>query len=173
MRAAALDLSWLTADLALGGALLPGAAARLAADHGVGWVVDMRAEACDDAAELAAAGLRFLQLPTADLQAPSQAQLDEGVAFAAAAFDAGGRLLIHCQHGIGRSATLALCVLVARGWPPLAALSAAKALRERVSPSPTQYESWATWIGRRAPQASVPDFDAFKAVAYRHLAIEG
>ena len=47
----------------------------------------------------------------------------------------------------------------------------AKDLRERVSPSPAQYEAWIAWMRRRTPQARVPDFDAFKAIAYRHLAV--
>jgi hypothetical protein len=164
------DFNWITADLAVGGALSPGAAAVLAHRHGVGHVIDMREEACDDAAELAAAGVAFLRLPTLDNHAPRKEQLDEGVRFAAGAQAAGSRLLIHCQHGVGRSATLALCVLVDRGADPLQALVTAKDLRAPVSPSPVQYEAWAAWIRRRAPHAPVPDFDAFKAVAYRHLA---
>lgn len=165
------DFSWIAPDLAVGGALPPGGAAALAREHGVGHVVDLRAEACDDEAEFAAAGVAFMRLPVADHHAPSQEQLDAGAAFADAARAAGSRLLVHCQLGIGRSATLALCVLVDRGWDPLAALSAAKDLRERVSPSPAQYEAWAAWIRRRAPAAQVPHFDAFKAIAYRHLAL--
>jgi hypothetical protein len=167
-----VDFNWIAADLAVGGALAPGAAAALARRHGVGHIIDMREEACDDAAELAAAGVAFLRLPTIDNHAPSQAQLDDGVSFAACAQAAASRLLIHCQHGVGRSATLALCVLVHRGADPLQALSTAKALRAPVSPSPVQYEAWAAWIRRRAPDVPIPDFEAFKAVAYRHLAAE-
>jgi protein-tyrosine phosphatase len=77
--------------------------------------------------------------------------------------------LIHCEHGIGRSATVALCVMVDRGWKPLEALARAKTARALVSPSPAQYEAWSTWMRRRRPEAEVPHFDAFKAIAYRHL----
>ncbi|MDB5446450.1 MAG: dual specificity protein phosphatase [Phenylobacterium sp.] len=164
------DLTWITGDLAVGGYLPPGAAALLAAGHGVGYVVDMRAEACDDATELAASGLKFVRLPTPDHHAPTQDQLDEGVAFAEAARAAGAKILIHCQHGIGRSVTLALCVLVDRGLQPLAALARAKDVRELVSPSPAQYEAWAAWMRRRAPWTAIPQFEAFTAIAYRHLA---
>ena len=45
--------------------------------------------------------------------------LDEGVAFARETAAAGSKLLVHCHHGIGRSALVALCVLVDRGHPPL------------------------------------------------------
>jgi protein-tyrosine phosphatase len=76
-------------------------------------------------------------------------------------------VLIHCQHGIGRSALLALCVLVDCGHEPLAALELAKSRRAKVSPSPAQYEAWATWL--RGREIAPPSFDAFAAIAYRHL----
>jgi hypothetical protein len=167
------NLSWLAPDLAVGGRFPPGRAALLAARHGVGAVVDLRAEACDDPRELSACGLDFLHLPTPDHHAVDQAALDRGVAFAAAARRAGRRLLVHCEHGIGRSATLALCVLVDRGLAPVAALSLAKDARACVSPSPAQYQAWARWLARRAPPVAAPDFAVFRAIAYRHLRPEG
>jgi protein-tyrosine phosphatase len=165
------NFDWVTSDLAVGGSLPLGACAALAADHGVGAVIDVRSEACDDAREMAAAGLRFLHLPTDDQQAVSQAMLDRGVGFARDADRAGRRLLIHCEHGVGRSATVALCVMVDRGFAPLEALSRAKAARVHVSPSPPQYEAWVAWLRRRAPDHEAPDFDAFRAIAYSHLDI--
>lgn len=161
------NLSWVTPDLAVGGSFPPGRAAELAQAHGMGAVVDVRTEACDDAAELAACGLQFLHLPTIDHHALTQPALDAGVAFAAQARAAELRLLIHCEHGIGRSATLALCVLVDRGFGPLEALARAKDARALVSPSPAQYHAWATWLERR--KTTPPHFDAFKAIAYRRL----
>ena len=62
-----MNFSWVMPDLAVGGAFPRGAAAALARDHGVGAVVDVRVEECDDAEELAACGLKFLHLPTEDL----------------------------------------------------------------------------------------------------------
>ena len=60
------------------------------------------------------------------------------VATMAPRLDAGSRVYIHCEHGVGRSALLALCVLVSRGDPPLGALERAKSARWQVSPSPEQ-----------------------------------
>jgi protein-tyrosine phosphatase len=159
------NLSWITSELAVGGAVATQALAAL----GIGAVIDVRAEACDDAAELKAAGLRFLHLPTEDHAAVDQSKLDRGVAFARGAQRTGRKLLIHCQHGIGRSALVALCVMVDRGWRPLEALARAKNARALVSPSPAQYEAWSAWLRRRRPEAEVPPFEAFKAIAYRHL----
>jgi protein-tyrosine phosphatase len=163
------NFSWLTSDLAVGGCLPVGAAAALAAEHGVGAVIDVRSEACDDVEEMAAAGVKFLHLPTEDQEAVSQAMLDRGVGFARDADRGGRKLLIHCEHGVGRSATVALCVMVDRGFQPLDALARAKAARAHVSPSPAQYEAWTAWLRRRAPESEIPHFEAFKAIAYSHL----
>jgi protein-tyrosine phosphatase len=164
------DLSWVEDDVAVGGRFPAGGARVLAERHGVGAVVDLRQEACDDEAELANCGIAFLHLPTLDMLGVTQPMLDRGVAFAARARTDGRRLLIHCQHGIGRSATLALCVMVDRGWSPLAALSQAKDVRALVSPSQSQYQAWAAWLARRTPPVAAPDYDAFGRIAYRHLA---
>ncbi|WP_237479633.1 protein-tyrosine phosphatase family protein [Lichenibacterium dinghuense] len=169
-----MNLTWITPHLAIGGRLSDAEAARLAADEGVGAVVDLRSEAVDERAILHAQGIAFLHLPTDDHAAVTAAMLDEGVAFAEAQRAAGRRLLIHCEHGIGRSATLALAALVAGGMAPLDALNLAKDRRDRVSPSPAQYGCWRDWLLARRARTSeaweVPDFDLFASIAYRHLA---
>ncbi|MDQ4135441.1 MAG: dual specificity protein phosphatase family protein [Pseudomonadota bacterium] len=143
----------------------------------IGAVVDLRIEACDDEAVLVRHGLSFLHLPTEDHCAVSQPMLRDGVAFVNGHLDQERRVLIHCEHGIGRSATLALCVLVSRGMAPLDALELAKSRRSLVSPSPAQYEAWAAWL--RSWKASrdlawdIPPFAAFAAIAYRHLQADG
>lgn len=161
------SFDWITPQLAIGGRLAgePGA---LVARHRIGAVVDLRAEACDEPGAFLARGVEFLHLPTDDLCAVSEAMLDQGVAFAGRVLAEGRRLLVHCQNGVGRSALLALCILVDGGWPPLGALLRAKDARWQVSPSPAQYEAWAGWLARRG--LSTPGFDAFRAIAYRHLA---
>ncbi|HEY8592560.1 MAG TPA: dual specificity protein phosphatase family protein [Sphingomicrobium sp.] len=162
------DVSWLTDDVALGGCFPMERADHLAREHGIGAVVDLRKEDRDDEERLDAAGIRFLHLPTPDLEPVTVEMLDEGVRFTRAHTDAGIKVLIHCQHGIGRSALLALCVLVDRGWEPLDALNHAKDRRWRVSPSRSQYEGWARWLASRGKQA--PDYHTFGCIAYRHLA---
>jgi protein-tyrosine phosphatase len=167
------NLSWVTLHLGVGGSFPSERARDLAACFGIRAVVDLRLEACDDEAGLSGCGLRFLHLPTEDHYGVSQAMLDDGVAFVNRHLDRGGRVLVHCEHGIGRSATLALCVLVSRGRAPLEALELAKSQRPLVSPSPAQYEAWTEWLRRwrvrnRVPW-NIPDFDCFKAIAYRHL----
>lgn len=162
------NFHWLTEHVAVGGCFPNARAAELAERHGIRAVVDLRAEQCDDERALHAAGIDFLHLPTPDLEPASHEHLEIGVAFVRDHVQRGDRILIHCQHGIGRSALLALCVLVDQGWQPLDALTHAKDRRERVSPSLSQYEGWAAWL--RARGAPVPDYHTFGCIAYRHLA---
>lgn len=162
------DLSWLTDHLAVGGCFPIGRAVHLAQAHGIAAVVDLREEDCDDQQQLAAAGLEFLHLPTPDLQPSTVDMLDRGVAFAGRHVARGEKVLIHCQHGIGRSPLLALCVMVDQGWEPLAALAHAKDQRALVSPSESQYRGWVEWLESRGKPA--PDFHTYGCIAYRHLA---
>ena len=167
------NLSWVTLHLGVGGSFPVERARDLVAQFDIRAVVDLRVEACDDVVALSRCGLEFLHLPTQDHFGVSQAMLDDGVTFVNRHLDRRERVLVHCEHGIGRSATLALCVLVSRGSAPLEALELAKSQRPLVSPSPAQYEAWSQWLLRwrmrnRAPW-SIPDFDRFRAIAYRHL----
>jgi protein-tyrosine phosphatase len=162
-----LDLSWITDELAIGGCFSAQCVEELVREHRVGAVVDLREEACDDEELLRRHGVHFLHLPTPDLHGSPLEMLDAGVEFAEAHIAAGRRVLVHCHFGIGRSTTLVLCVLVARGHGPIEALSLAKDRRAKVSPSQAQYEAWARWLTARRHAA--PPFDAFAAIAYRHL----
>ncbi len=162
------DISWLAELLAVSGCFPIESVADLARTHGIGAVVDLREEDCDDRQVLADAGLDFLHLPTPDLDPASPEMLDRGVEFARRHIERGSGVLIHCQHGIGRSPLLALCAMVELGWEPLEALEQAKQRRLCVSPSEAQYRGWAAWLERHGHP--VPDYHSFGCIAYRHLA---
>ena len=162
------DFHWLTGQVAVGGCFPIEQAPQLAREHGISAIADLRAEDCDDEQRLRAAGIDLLHLPTPDLEPPSPAMLDTGVAFVTERIQRGERVLIHCQHGIGRSALLALCVLVDQGFEPLDALRHTKDRREVVSLSRSQYDGWAAWLASRGKPA--PDYHTFGCIAYRHLA---
>lgn len=153
--------------LAVGGCFPAESASVLGVNFAIKAVVDMREEDCDDAHALARANVRFLHLPTPDLHPVSLEMLNRGVQFTGEHLDRNERVLIHCQHGIGRSAMLALCVMVDRGMEPLEALAQAKQRRMHVSPSPSQFEGWAAWM--RAHGHRPPPFEEFAAIAYSHL----
>jgi hypothetical protein len=109
------DLDFITDNLAVGGALRTDEQIQALPALGIGAVVDMRAESTDNVAELERQGIHFLRLPTIDWHPPTQDDLDAGVAWAMDEMAQGRKVLIHCQHGIGRSVILAAAVLVKQG----------------------------------------------------------
>jgi protein-tyrosine phosphatase len=167
-----LDLDWVTPALAVGGRYPLEAAGYLARELRVGAVVDLRVEDCDDERVLRAHGIELLHLPTEDGHAVPPRMLDDGVRWVGARLDRGARVLVHCQHGVGRSALLALCVLVERGERPMRALVIAKGARGQISPSPEQLEAYRAWLARRAwprGEVEIPAFQALALVVYPHL----
>ncbi|MGZ6133165.1 MAG: protein-tyrosine phosphatase family protein [Myxococcaceae bacterium] len=168
-----LNFDWIDERLAVGGRFPMEAAEQLARWEGIGAIVDLRVESRDDEAMLRAHGLEFLHLPTEDCCAIGPQMIDDGVAWVRVRLDGGARVLIHCEHGIGRSALLALCTLVAGGAAPLDAMRRLKAARPVVSPAPEQLEAFRTWVGRHrrrtGARIDVPTIDALARVAYAHL----
>ena len=94
LRPRSLNLSWVTDSLAVGGAFRPRDVRRLRA-QGVTAVVDLRGEACDDAALLARHGIQFLHLPTPDTYPLAQEDLDRGVEWVLAQQAAGNKVFVH------------------------------------------------------------------------------
>ncbi len=167
-----LNFDWVTEQLAVGGDFPREGAEVLARAHGISRVVDLRGDDCDDELLLARNGIRLLHLPTEDCCALEPEAIGRGVAWVRAALRARHRVLIHCQHGIGRSALLAMCVLVDSGLSPLATMTLAKDARAVVSPSPDQLRALMAFAEERTARSSwtVPSFDELAAIAYRHLA---
>lgn len=132
-----LNMSWITPLLAVGGRVLPGDIPRLA-KVGVGAVVDTRSEHKDDAAALAARDIAFLYLPTQDTTPLSHEQLVRGVAWVNEQLAAGRRVLIHCEHGVGRSVLLTAAALVARGMSAHEAMRLIQRRRWQAAPNHRQ-----------------------------------
>jgi protein-tyrosine phosphatase len=162
----ALDLDWVTPYLAVGGRFPIDAAEHLAKALGIGHVVDLRVETCDDERVLHEHGIELLHLPTQDTCGVSLPMLDDGVAWVTEKLARGLKVYVHCEHGIGRSALLALCVLVFRGEDPLQAMALLKRARRQASPSPEQLEAFRTWVSRRARAFPVPSLDALGRIAW-------
>lgn len=168
-----LDVDWVTPELALGSRFDDAHVERLARDLGILHVVDLRIEACDDERLLRTHGIELLHLPTEDVCAIEDGMLREGVAWVNARLEREGRVLLHCAHGIGRSALLALCVLVARGDAPLDALARAKSARPVVAPSPEQLASFIRFCSdlraERKTAWAIPSLRELAEIAYRDL----
>jgi predicted protein tyrosine phosphatase len=168
-----LNLDWVTPLLAVGGRFPIEAAEHLAARLGIRYVVDLRVEECDDEHLLREHGITLLHLPTEDTRAVRLEMLRDGVRWVTKHLERGHKVYIHCEHGVGRSATLALCVLVAQGDSPLEALTRAKGARWQVSPSPEQLEAflgWAQeWRAQHGLAWELPTIPALANIAYSHL----
>jgi protein-tyrosine phosphatase len=171
------NFDWIDDRLAVGGSFPMEAAEQLARKERIGGIVDVRVETCDDEATLRVHGIELLHLPTEDCCAIAQEMIDDGVEWVRKRIDGGTRVLIHCEHDIGRSALLGLCVLVGDGAKPLDAMNRIKAARPVVSPAPEQLEAFRTWVRRWRDRTGawieVPSYDALAWVAYAHLRTAG
>jgi protein-tyrosine phosphatase len=110
---------------------------------GIGATVSLRQEA-DDAARGVALP-RHLWLPTPDDDAPTLAQLQQGVAFIREAMKAGVGVYIHCAQGVGRAPTLAAAYLIAEGHSPQSAMKMIRQARPFITPTPSQLKRLAEW----------------------------
>jgi atypical dual specificity phosphatase len=70
-----------------------------------------------------------VHLPVSDSHAPTQDQLDHGVAAIGQALGEGTRVVVHCGAGLGRSGTLIAAYLVSQGAAPDEAMARVRAAR--------------------------------------------
>lgn len=132
-----LNMSWVTEHLAVGGRVRP---EDINALHvaGVTHVVDTRSEYCDDKEALAREHIDLLYLPTPDTFPLSVEQLMEGAIWANQQISQGGRVLIHCEHGVGRSVLLTCATLIYGGMPARDALQLVQTKRWQAAPNQRQ-----------------------------------
>jgi protein tyrosine phosphatase (PTP) superfamily phosphohydrolase (DUF442 family) len=132
-----LNMSWITPQLAVGGRIVPEDLHRLAA-AGVTRVVDTRSEHQDDADQLAKEGIALLYLPTPDTFPLTIEQLREGADWVNQQMNEGQRVLIHCEHGVGRSVLLTAAALVAGGMSAHQAMELIQLKRWQAAPNHRQ-----------------------------------
>src|SRR5437660_12865335 len=70
-----------------------------------------------------------IHLPVPDSHAPTEAQLDAGVAAISEALQQGKRVAVHCGAGLGRSGTLIAAYLVSQGAAPDDAMAQVRSAR--------------------------------------------
>lgn len=132
-----LNMSWITPHLAVGGRIRDEDISRLAR-AGVSRVVDTRSEHQDDEQALAAEGIQLLHLPTPDTQPLSLEDLERGAQWINQQISAGERVLIHCEHGVGRSVMLTAAALVADGMHAHNAVELVQRRRWQAAPNHRQ-----------------------------------
>jgi hypothetical protein len=142
-----LNFSWITDNLAVGGAFRRGDIPRMRR-MGVDAIVDCRLEDRDDEEALRRHGIELLHLPAPDTHEISQEALDFGVDWARERMSQGKKVYVHCLHGVGRGPLLGSCILVDSGHSARQALELVKARRWQASPNEEQVEALVTWARR-------------------------
>jgi protein-tyrosine phosphatase len=132
-----LNMSWITSRLAVGGRIRP-EDIKVLAKVGVTHVVDTRSEHVDDVQALAKEHIELLHLPTADTRPFTIEQMLQGSRWVQERIEQGGHALIHCEHGVGRSALLACAVLVYDGMNAQDALHLVQQKRWQAAPNHRQ-----------------------------------
>jgi protein-tyrosine phosphatase len=132
-----LNMSWVNEHLAVGGRIRPEDIKALGLT-GIRHVVDTRAEYCDDREALARENIELLHLPTPDTYPLSVEQLMEGATWVNERLNKGEHVLIHCEHGVGRSVLLTCAILVTRGMYASTALDLVKRKRWQAAPNHQQ-----------------------------------
>lgn len=132
-----LNMSWVNDHLAVGGRVHPEDIKALSL-VGVTHVIDTRSEYCDDEQALRAEGIELLYLPAPDTYPLTVEQLRQGAEWAQQRMRNGGRVLIHCEHGVGRSVLLTCAVLVYGGMHAHDAVQLVQQKRWQAAPNHRQ-----------------------------------
>ncbi len=132
-----LNMSWITTHLAVGGRIHPEDIQALAKE-GITHVVDTRSEYRDDAEAFAKEHIELLYLPTDDMRPMTIEHMMQGAKWTNEHIEQGGRVLIHCEHGVGRSVLLTCAVLVYDGMHAHDALQLVQQKRWQAAPNHRQ-----------------------------------
>lgn len=126
------------------GPALEAAGYRQLRDDGVTHVLDLRSEQSDDPELMRRLGLAWMNVPIDDRVAPTDAQLAEISAWLESAPDQ-PVVYVHCEGGLGRSPTIAIALLMQRGFSRAEAHRFMLAARSVASPTPDQ-DAWLTTL---------------------------
>lgn len=132
-----MDLSWVDPTLAVGGRVRPADIPKLKR-VGVTRVVDVRSEHRDDEEALNQYGIELLYLPTPDTYPLSLDDLRSGAEWINEQRAHGERVLVHCEHGVGRSVLLVAAALVLEGCSAREAFEQIEDFRWQAAPNRRQ-----------------------------------
>lgn len=110
------------------GAALRSNLAEMARDNGITSVVSLSEDPLPEGF-LEEYGLRGLHVPVVDFSVPTMSAMERGADFVKAELSKGGKVLVHCGAGYGRTGTFLACCLVAEGMSPQEAIRAVRQSR--------------------------------------------
>ncbi|SRR6266550_1663984 len=97
----------------------------------------------NEARSVKAQNMDFDSFPIRDRQVPaSQTSLASVLERINADLSTGKNVLVHCRQGIGRTGTVAACLLVSKGWNPSAAVDHLSSLRGIPIPETPEQRHW-------------------------------
>ena len=146
-----MDMTWLTARIAVGGGIWTAQTMAEVARAGVTHILDMQIE-FDDTPLAEPYGIAVLWNPTDDdFQAKPVEMFERGVEFALEALDReGSKLFVHCAAGVHRAPMMTLAILGALGWDVEEAMTLIEGRRPVVDFADTYVESVKRYLLQQA-----------------------
>lgn len=115
--------------------------------EGVTHVLDLRSEASDDPNLMRDLDLDWRRVPVDDLMAPTADQLAEINAWLDESRETPPVVYVHCEGGLGRSPTIAIALLMQRGFTHAEAHRFVTTARSVASPTSEQH-AWLAGLDR-------------------------
>ena len=132
------DLTWVTGNIAVGGAPVSYRAMEELRNEGIDCILNLCAEYCDLHWIEADQGFEVYYLPIIDEKAPDLSELEKGLDWLDECIYLGKKVLIHCRFGIGRTGTVLNSYLLRRGLGHKMASKRLKKLRSK----PQNFSQW-------------------------------
>ena len=132
------ELRWITPSLAAGSAPLSDQALETIKEQGIDSIVNLCGEFCDLHLIEQSSGFDVYFLPVADETAPNMEEMERALDWVDQRISKGGKVLVHCRHGIGRTGTFITAWLIRHGLGLKAASEKLKGSRA----CPASFSQW-------------------------------
>ena len=132
------QLTWITENLAIGGAPMSFADLGVIRDQGIDGIVNLCGEYCDLHELESKSDFEVYYLPIPDESTPDMADMEKALDWLDEAIYLGKKILVHCRFGIGRTGTFVTAYLIRRGL----GLKVAQKKLKQTPASPESYRQW-------------------------------